>query len=312
MRLLLAATMAAVAVSGVSPTAQNSSRGTELFRHAYALHQAQDYKAAAAKFEEVLAADSSLVYVYFFLAHSYDQQYRSSLRGDAANDALLTKAIEKYKKSAESEQDPKIKRLALAFLVSVYGPEKLNDPGRAEPILLTMIKMDPKETSDFFALANIYEQRGDFERAEKMLFDARDASPTQPAVFMQLAGFYRRQGDFAKTMAVLHSRANQEPGNPEVHYTIATYYWDKAYRDFTAPEADKVKFVQQGLQAVDKAIQLNPNYFEALTYKSLLLRVQANLEKSPARQQALLKEANQWLDKAKEVDTKAKAAGAAN
>ena len=231
-------------------------------------------------------------------------------RGEAANDALLTKAIENYKKSAEVEQDPKIKRLALDYLVSAYGPDKLNDPAQAEPILLNMIKMDPKETSSYFGLANIYEQSGDYERAEKMLTDARDARPNDSAVYMQLAGFYNRQGEFDKTMDALNARAKQEPNNPEAHYTIATYYWEKAYRDFTTPEADKVKFVKQGLEAVDKAIKLNPNYFEALTYKNLLLRVQANLEKNPARQQELLKEANQWRDKAQEVRNKAKAAGA--
>ena len=280
------------------------------FKDANALYQGQDYRAAAAKYEEVLENDPNLTYAYFFLGNSYDQQYRSVKRGEAANDALLTKAIENYKKSAEVEQDPKIKRLALDYLVSAYGPDKLNDPGQAEPILLNMIKMDPKETSSYFGLANIYEQSGDYERAEKMLTDARDARPNDSAVYMQLAGFYNRQGEFSKTMDALNARASHEPKNPEAHYTIATYYWEKAYRDFTTPEADKVKFVQQGLEAVDKAIELNPNYFEALTYKNLLLRVQANLEKNPARQQALLKEANQWRDKAQEVRNKAKAAGA--
>ena len=49
---------------------------------------------------------------------------------------------------------------------------------------------------------------------------------------------------------------------------------------------------------MDKAIKLKPDYIEALTYKDLLLRVQANLEKNPARQQALLKEADQYRDQA--------------
>jgi len=71
-----------------------------------------------------------------------------------------------------------------------------------------------------------------------------------------------------------------------------------------------MKFVQEGLQAIDEAIRLNPKYFEALTYKNLLLRVQANLEKDPARQQALLREANEWRDKAQEVRKQAQAAGA--
>jgi tetratricopeptide (TPR) repeat protein len=300
--------LVAVAASGCGQIGMLKAKMA--FKDANQLYQNQDYRAAAAKYEEVLANDPSLTYAYFFLGNSYDQQYRTVKRGDAANDALLTKAIANYKKSAEVEQDPKIKRLALDYLVSAYGPDKLNDPGQAEPILLNMIKMDPKETSSYFGLANIYEQSGDYERAEKMLVDARDARPNDSAVYMQLAGFYNRQGEFAKTMDALNARAKQEPNNPEAHYTIATYYWEKAYRDFTTPEADKVKFVKQGLESVDQAIKLNPKYFEALTYKNLLLRVQANLEKNPAKQQELLKEANQWRDRAQEVRNAAKAAGA--
>jgi tetratricopeptide (TPR) repeat protein len=159
-------------------------------------------------------------------------------------------------------------------------------------------------------LANIYEQSGDYERAEQMLTKAREMRPNDSAVYMQLAGFYNRQGDFTKTMDALHARTEHEPTNPEAHYTVATYYWEKAYRDFTTPEADKVKFVQQGIQAVDEAIKLNPSYFEALTYKNLLLRVQANLEKNPARQQELLREANKFRDMAQDIRNKAKAAGA--
>jgi hypothetical protein len=44
-----------------------------------------------------------------------------------------------------------------------------------------------------------------------------------------------------------------------------------------------------------------------LTYKNLLLRVQANLEKDPAKQQALLKEADQYRDRAVEIQKKQRA-----
>jgi tetratricopeptide (TPR) repeat protein len=300
--------LVAVAASGCGQIGMLKAKMA--FKDANQLYQNQDYRAAAAKYEEVLANDPSLTYAYFFLGNSYDQQYRSVKRGDPANDALLTKAIANYKKSSEVEQDPKIKRLALDYLVSSYGPDKLNDPSQAEPILLSMIEMDPKETSSYFGLANIYEQSGDYDRAEQMLNKAREMRPNDSAVYMQLAGYYNRQGDFTKTMEALHQRTQQEPTNPEAHYTVATFYWEKAYRDFTTPEADKMKFVQEGLQAIDEAIRLNPKYFEALTYKNLLLRVQANLEKDPARQQALLREANEWRDKAQEVRKQAQAAGA--
>ena len=59
--------------------------------------------------------------------------------------------------------------------------------------------------------------------------------------------------------------------------------------------------VLKGLESVDKAIQIKDDYMEAIAYKNLLLRLQANLIKDPAKQQALIKEADQLRDKAEEM-----------
>ena len=91
---------------------------------------------------------------------------------------------------------------------------------------------------------------------------------------------------------------------------IATFYWEKAYTDFTTPEKDKMTFVKRGLDAVDKALQLKGDYPEALTYKGLLLRVQARLEKDPKVQQALLREATTYSERAAQVRAKQRASGA--
>ena len=76
-------------------------------------------------------------------------------------------------------------------------------------------------------------------------------------------------------------------------------------------DADKRTYVQKGLAAIDHAIQLRPDYVEALVYKNLLLRSQALLEKDPARQQALIKQADSLRDKAEEIRKK-KATGVGN
>lgn len=306
-----------IAVAGCSQIGQ--LKGRMAFKDGTAAYKAQDYRTAAEKYEETIlecrgdapdCIDPNLDAAYFYLANSYDNQYRPARRGEAANDELLQKAIVNYQKSAEVDDDPQIRRLAMEYLVNAYGPDKLNDPSQAEPILLRMIEMDPKEPNNYFGLANIYEQSGDYERAEEMLTRAREMRPNDASVYMQLAGFYNRQGDFDRTMEALHARAAQEPNNPEAYYTIATYYWEKAYRDFTTPEPAKIEFVKQGVEAIDKSIELKPDYFEALTYKGLLLRVQATLEKDPKVQQALVREAAQFTDRATEIRDKQRAAGA--
>ena len=113
-----------------------------------------------------------------------------------------------------------------------------------------------------------------------------------------------RQEEFEKTIDALNQRAAIEPNNPEAFYTISTYYWDKAYRDFRLKDAEKQAFVTKGIEQVDKALQLKADYMEALTYKNLLLRLQANLEKDPAKQASLLKEADRLRDQALEMKKK--------
>jgi tetratricopeptide (TPR) repeat protein len=280
------------------------------FRDANTAYSAQDYRAAAEKYEEAIAADPSLTAAYFFLGNSYDNLYRPARRGEAANDELLTKAVENYKKAASSEQDPKIRQLALEYLVAAYGPDKLNDPSQQEPLVQEMIKLNPNEPLNYQALAKIYEDNGDYEAAEQMFLKAKEVRPTEPTVYTTLAGFYNRQGDFDKTIAALQERAQREPNNPEAHHIIATYYWDKVYRDFRLPDTEKRKYLEAGIQAEDKAIELKSDYFEALTYKNLLLRLQANVEKDPARQQALLREADRLRDQAQELRKKQQAGAA--
>ena len=284
------------------------------FKDANGLYQTQDFRGAIKKYKEALQLDAATTGpagAYFFMANSADNLYRSAKKGDAANDQFLTDAVEGYKNAAQTSTDPKIKKLALEYLVAAYNsPDKLNDPGQAEPILLQMIQMEPKDTANIFALAKIYEDSGNYEQAEAMLMKAKESSPNEPAVYMQLAGYYNRQGEFDKTIDALQQRAAKEPNNPEAHYTIATYYWDKAYRDFRLSEVDKKKMVQAGVDLVDKALSIKSDYAEAMVYKNLLLRLQANLEKDPAKQAALLKQADTIRDKAQELRKEQQAAPA--
>ena len=273
-------------------------------KDAHTAYQQQDYRGAIAAYERTIAADPTQTEAYFYLGNSYDNLYRPTRRGEANNDAFLDNAVQNYKKAVETEQRPELKKLALQFLANAYGAEKLNDPAQSEPVVLQLIEMDPTDPLNYFALARIYEDSGEYERAEETLVKARESRPTDPAVYTTLAAFYNRQGNFEKSIEALQARAEREPTNPEAFYTIATYYWEKAYRDFSLSDAEKIKHVQAGIAAIDKAIGLNDQYMEALVYKNLLLRVQATLERNPARQQALLREATELSNRAEAIRKK--------
>ena len=292
----------------------NMLKARMAFQDANNLYSSQDYRGAKAKYEEAIAlaeADAGPAGAYFFVANSADNLYRPARKGMPENDALLTTAAEYYKKAAEASLNPTIKKRAIEYLVAAYNdPDKLNDPSQSEPLIQSMITMDPSDPANYHALARIYEDNGDYERAEAQLLKAKEVKPSDPAVYMQLAGFYDRQGEFDKLIAALEERAQREPNNPEVFYTMSTYYWNKAYRDFRIPEAEKRKLTQSGIDAVDKAIALKGDYSEAYTYKGLLLRVQAAMEKDAGRQKALMNEAESLANKATDL-RKQKQAGAA-
>lgn len=296
----------------------NEVRAMKAYKDGNKFYVKSDWPAAAAKYEEAVALDPDNQLnscgdgpgcVYFYLANSYDNMYRPTRKGEPANDQRLDKAIQYYKLAAEKiTHDPKMKGLSLQYLVNAFGPEKMNDPTQAEPVVKSMIELDPGDPTNYFALAKIYEDSGEYDIAEQTFLKAKDARPNDPAVYLQLAAYYSRQGDFDKTIEALNNRIRIEPENPEAYYMLSTYYWDEAYRDFRLNDKQKLDYVLSGIDAVNKALNIKSDYMEAIAYKNLLLRLQANLEKDPKKQQELLREADQLRDKATEM-RKQKAAG---
>ncbi len=82
---------------------------------------------------------------------------------------------------------------------------------------------------------------------------------------------------------------------------VATYYWEKASKDHAITPAEKVNYIDAGLAATDRALALRGTYADAMTYKSLLLRMKAQLEPDPARRDALIAEADVWIAQAKQL-----------
>lgn len=308
--LACGAVILAIASSACGKVANLQARKT--FKEANGLYQAQNYKEAAAKYEEVVKSDPNYADAYFFLANSYGNLYRPARQGEAENDSYLEKAIANYKLAVEKEDsnpDPELgkrmKKLALDYLVDAYGPDKLNDPTLAEPVVQQMIQMDPSDSQNYFMLAKLYEDNGAVDEAEAIFLKAKEVQPKNAQVYQQLAGFYQRQGQFDKLIEAVNQRAELEPNNPEAHYFIATQYWDEAYRNTRLSETEKQDYTQKGLEEIEKALQLNPNYVDAIVYKGLLIRVQAAMEKDAGRQKQLLNEATALQEKAADMKKRA-------
>jgi tetratricopeptide (TPR) repeat protein len=312
MRVRSKAILAMVAILAIATGACSkvgNLQARKSFKEANGLYQGQNYKEAVAKYQEVLASDPNFITAdgvtpYFFIANSYDNLYKPARKGEPENDSFLTKAIENYKIAAEKDTNPKMKKLALDYLVYAYGPDKLNDPTQAEPIVQKMIQLDPAETTNYFMLAKIYEDNGSLDEAEGMFNKAREMKPKDAGVYQQLAGYYQRQGEFEKLIQAVQQRAELEPNNPEAHYSIASYYWDEAYRNTRLSEPQKREYTDKGLEEVEKALKIKPDYIEAIVYKGLLLRIKAAMSKDAKEQQDLLKQATALQEQAASLKKK--------
>jgi tetratricopeptide (TPR) repeat protein len=298
-----------VAVTGCGKYSWGALKAQKAWKDGGNLYKSSDWKGAADRFEVAIANDPNKAEVFFYLGNSYDNLFKPSRQGEPENDALIQKAIDNYQKAAERDPKPEMRKLALQYLVAAYGADKLNAPDKAEPIVQKMIDIEPNEPSNYFALAQIYENGGRYEDAEKALLKAQEVKPDDPLVYTTISGFYNRQGDFPKTISALQKAAELEPKNPTGWQLVATYYWEKAYKDHRLSTAEKKEYISKGIGATDKALALNPDYSEALTYKNLLLRMQGNEETDMAKRAALYKEADDLRNRAIELNKK-RAAGA--
>lgn len=164
-------------------------------------------------------------------------------------------------------------------------------PATEEAELERKIQANPSDPANYVALAAAQERRGAEDEAEATWMAAKKAAPTVELLH-QITGFYRRAGNFDRAIATLEEAAALAPADPAGPHLIATYYHEKVAKDRALPEAQRWTYVLQGIAAEDRALALKPDYVEALIYKNILLREQANLEADPGQKKVLLAEAD--------------------
>jgi predicted Zn-dependent protease len=308
--LALGLTVGLGSVAGCGRYSLNNLRSVKAFKDGTEAYKKSDFAKAAQKFQESIDNNGEQGIVYFFLANSYDQMFKASHKGEPANDAYMAKAVENYQaaidhlKGTDADSE-KYRRYSYEYMIAAYGPDKLDDFAKAEPIARKLVEAAPDEPGNHTMLGTMYEGQGRYDEAEEQFKAAVAAKPTDPAVYTAIAGFYNRQGKFTQTMAALEQRTKYEPNNPEAYHYMATFYQDEVAKDYTLKPAVKKEYIMKGIEMDDKALALNPNYIEAMIFKNILLRQQATVEKDPAVQKRLIDQAEQIRNKAMELQKKA-------
>jgi tetratricopeptide (TPR) repeat protein len=138
-----------------------------------------------------------------------------------------------------------------------------------------------------------------------------------------IASMYFQQKKFPQAKEYYQKIAELDPNDPETYYSIAVIDWTQAYQKRMEERAklglkptDELKdkkdcatlikdvkepntpLVDEGLTDLEKALQLRPDYDDAMAYLNLLYREKADLEcDNPDARKTDLKTADDWVDK---------------
>jgi len=123
------------------------------------------------------------------------------------------------------------------------------------------------------------------------LLKEQQASPADVRVAVQIAAYYSQQGDTAKAVEYLTLPATMQPENPETSCLVSAHLFGVVAQTDRQEERLSPENLSKGMFLVDRTLKMRPDYLPALLYKTMLLVVQTNLEKDPARQAALRGEA---------------------
>jgi tetratricopeptide (TPR) repeat protein len=183
------------------------------------------------------------------------------------------KAIEHLKQYLDAYPEDKKAR---EFLLSLYlGTERYDD---AVSFYEQMLKEDPKDVKAIGSLASIYFKKGEFDQGVAMLEKRLDIEPRD--------------------------------AHPEIYHLIGAQAWDRSYNYPDIDPETKNHMLDRGMEALNKALEIRPDYFEALTYVNLLYREKAKLETDTVKQAEYLAKADEYRNQALELRKRQQTASA--
>jgi len=94
------------------------------------------------------------------------------------------------------------------------------------------------------------------------------------------------------------------PNQAEVLYSVGVSTWDQAYRNPNLNYEQRGKMVDTGLEALRRALEVKPDYFEAMAYYNLMFREKAKLEMDGTKRLEYLARADDWMKKALDLRKK--------
>jgi len=215
---------------------------------------------------------------------------------NAFKNAQYPEAVEHFKQAVELDPTYTNARLYLAtaymqqYIPGSESPENMQMANAAESTFKDVLKEDPKNETAIAYLASLYlnEKHWDDSNAwyDKLTtVNPKSAVGYYSKGFIAWSQWYPADG----TARANHGMKLDDPGPIK----------DKKVREEL--KAKYASVIQEGLDNLDKALQVDPKYDDAMAYENLLIRERADLADNKEEYERDIKTANDWVDKAMAV-----------
>ncbi len=175
--------------------------------------------------------------------------------------------------------------LAQQFVPGADSPENTKFGSQAIDEFKKVLDGDPKNIPAVKGIASLYFNLKNFDEAKKFHRQATDLDPNDPEAYYSIAVIDWTQT--YKPRMELKKKLNQDAKDPIKD--------KKACQQLKAVSGP---LVDEGIDAIDKALKIRPDYDDAMAYMNLLYRERADLQCDDAEaRKADQTTADDWVDK---------------
>jgi tetratricopeptide (TPR) repeat protein len=154
------------------------------------------------------------------------------------------------------------------------------------------------------------------DKAIKIFESIVETDPKNISAMLSIASLYYQLDNSAESKKWCGKIQAIDPSNAESLYRVAVIDYNDSYKK-TGIQGENVEFltaedkqktlsdIQEGLDCIDKALKIRPDYFDAMDYENLLWREKAKFEKDPKARAELIRNADLISQKALGMHLKA-------
>ncbi len=192
---------------------------------------------------------------------------------DTLRQRFYQEGVEKFNQRKYEESMFKIENAANLFqivnqtdtallLIAAVAADKAERYDKARDYYLSTLKAGKNTAEVYIGLTNYYTKLREKENAYDIMKKGRDLFPKDEDLIKAETNMYLGFGEDEKALEKLKMITQTDSLNPSVFFVMGTLY-DKAYNDTIKTMEERGVIFGNAVKAYEKAIQINPKYFDA-------------------------------------------------